>query len=170
MISQFLTCLENNGLLSYKNISSFNNSPCEDSNVEIIDFNKVATDFYQKHGGTKPSTVNGIIIDDNDIPYFLEMNQYYAAIDTFEQRFLSASISDSTTKKINGTNKALSDIQEKLNCTEGGYTPNVKTIILTEISDYDYSRLRLMNFDRFNIAQSDEIGILNCEQFEAMFG
>src|SRR5688500_1664284 len=115
-MTQLIDCLKSHGLLVTGQVSKFHNTPCDNCDIEIVDFNEVATLFYQRHGGQKPATVNGLIVNSDGEPFFVEMNQYYVDIGGFHNRFLENDLADNIINKIIGTNRVLNDMKDNLVC------------------------------------------------------
>lgn len=149
--------------------------PCVNLEGEAFDLNKIKSKLYKDTEINQPKTVSGLCFNrDGAIVLIQFENHNLLGIDRIEE--INKELSNGDLKaKIEGSISVLKDYCKKLNVKfDDFYNPSklgkIKTIILMNIPDKEYTKMRISNLDKLNITSEDEligeIMILTCEDFK----
>lgn len=162
MYSDLKNVLETQKLCDLVPLCNLNTSCCS-SNTIVWNVNHIKSVFYSIIGKNHPKSVNGLFFNANNKLKFICIENYYALyskleISQLEQELLKGTLFE----KINGTILLLTDIINHFlvipfdtfyNTTK---REKINTLVLVNLSDRDYVKLRLGHLDLLNIKNDNE--------------
>jgi hypothetical protein len=154
-------------------VSELHQTNCLTCEIKVLDFTEFKTTFFSTIQDNSPKAVNAMFFPNEEL-ILIDMASYYFTLPCTPENFNAIQSGESGIKvKINGT---ISTIVRFLNhyLFDENYiakfsTSKYKTILLTEMNDIDYLRMKMANLDTINIFQYGEIAIFTCEMFQNAF-
>jgi hypothetical protein len=179
MYSDLLLFLKVQNLYFTTTIGNLYHTCCDEITIEVVDFNKTKTEFYTIAHRNQPKTVNALLFSKIQELFFVQSQEFYV-LDVPVELINKALTDGDIQQKIYGTVSTFTDIMSYFGYCSDFETffrkskrEKVRTLILMELTNQDYLKLRLSHFDKLNIVANDpvlgETILINCEEFVERF-
>lgn len=181
MFSDLEQLLKDEKYFSEIPVRDLGSSCCTALDIPVVPFITIKDKFCGIAGKTTPPSVNGLFFDKNKKLYFLQTSQYYVNSDAYPlENFFGWIQSRDIDTKRDGTLSVLSDMvshYKKADNFESFFQISVrdkiKTIVLTDLSNQDFLKIRLATMDKLSLASSHPVLaqtiIATCESFHEAF-
>ncbi len=182
MFSDLKTLLQSNNFYNTVELKQIHKSTCEQCTINVLDFNSFKALLFQGSGNTPPA-MNAITFDQSNKLFFIATESFYSmtggiTLLDFGKNIINGDLS----RKMDGTIETLSKFLLSINFSPDNFLSffkskgreKIKTLILTDMSDRDFTNFRLSTIDLLNISSFShdiygEIVFMTCAQFENHF-
>ena len=182
MFSDLIEFLQTKTTNDQAEVKDLHNSCCDSEKV-VCDFNEIKTKFYTGQQEEEPRSVAGLLFCERNRLWFVQPCDYYViSSDDVDITTLSEHLASDgeIQNKISGTVSALDYMIYRKGPTADFSSffqlkqrNKIHTIILVDLTDQDYLKLRIGSLDRLNILNNHEIlgevKIFECKDFKKRF-